>query len=84
MGLRDVKLFLLPAAWGVYRGLRIARIRLRSAVALAAVITALTLPTWNHKGSWIPNWALSWPAWYLVATSARSSFSKEEKQWRTN
>ncbi len=75
-------LFLLPAAWGVHRGLQIARIRLRSAVVLAATITVLTIPAWSSNGSWIPNWALSWPAWYLVATASRSAASKEEKRWR--
>jgi hypothetical protein len=38
---------------------------------LAAGLTVLTIPTWNTKGLWIPNWALSWPAWYLVATAER-------------
>lgn len=77
-------LFILPAAWGLYRGLRIAQIRLRSAVLLALTITVLTIPTWSHKGSWIPNWALSWPAWYLVATAVATSASKERNRWRTN
>lgn len=77
-------LFLLPAAWGLYRGLRIAQIRLRSAILLALIITVLTIPTWPHKGSWIPNWALSWPAWYLVATAVATSVSKERNRWRTS
>jgi len=38
---------------------------------LAVALTALTIPTWSSKGAWIPNWALSWPAWYLVATAQR-------------
>jgi hypothetical protein len=65
-------LFLLPAFWGVYRGLQIARIQLGPALALALGVTALTVPMWNSGGSWIPNWALSWPAWYLVATARKS------------
>jgi hypothetical protein len=65
-------LFLLPAVWGVSRGLQIARIKLRSAIVLAAAVTALTIPMWSSKGPWIPNWALSWPVWYLVATARRS------------
>lgn len=65
-------LFLIPAIWGVRRGLRIAQIKPASAVILAAAVTVLTVPAWNSTGPWIPNWALSWPAWYLVAT-ARSS-----------
>jgi hypothetical protein len=77
-------LFLLPAVWGVYRGLQIAQIRLRPALILAASITLLTLPTWMSKGSWIPNWALSWPAWYLVAMAWRGEAMKERQRWRTN
>ena len=64
-------LFLLPAIWGVRRGLQIARIKLSSAVVLAVSVTAATIPTWGSEGPWIPNWALSWPAWYLVATARK-------------
>jgi len=64
-------LFLVPAIWGLWRGLRITRIKLSSALFLAVAVTALTVPTWSGKGPWIPNWALSWPAWYLVATAGR-------------
>jgi hypothetical protein len=64
-------LFVPPALWGARRGLRIARIKLISAVALAVGLTALTIPTWTSRGAWIPNWALSWPAWYLVATAQK-------------
>lgn len=67
-------LFLLPAIWGVRRGLRIAQIKLSSAIVLAMAVTALTIPTWSSKGPWIPNWALSWPAWYLVATARRPNW----------
>ena len=62
-------LFMFPAVWGVRRGLQISQIRLRTALILAVAITLLTSPTWSSSGSWIPNWALSWPAWYLVATA---------------
>jgi hypothetical protein len=75
-------LFLIPAAWGVRRGLEIAKIRLRSAIILAATVTVLTMPTWSSKGSWIPNWALSWPAWYLVATASTNHATKERNLWR--
>lgn len=64
-------LFLPPAIWGVRRGLRIARIKLSSAIVLASSVTALTIPMWSSRGAWIPNWALSWPAWYLVATAQK-------------
>jgi hypothetical protein len=67
-------LFLPAAIWGVRRGLRIARIQLGAALVLAASLTALTIPMWTSKGDWIPNWALSWPAWYLVATAQRPAW----------
>jgi hypothetical protein len=64
-------LFLPPAIWGAHRGLRRIQIKLSSAIVLALTLTALTIPTWSSEGPWIPNWALSWPAWYLVATARR-------------
>ena len=67
-------LFLPLAVWGVHQGLQIARIKLSAAIVLALAITALTIPTWSIKGAWIPNWALSWPAWYLVATAQRPAW----------
>ena len=66
-------LLLLPVAlWGAHRGLQIARIKRSSAIALAIAVTALTIPTWSSSGAWIPNWALSWPAWFLVVTARRT------------
>jgi hypothetical protein len=65
-------LFLIPALWGVSQGLRLHRIRPLPAVILAVTVTALTIPTWTASGPWLPNWALSWPAWYLVAAALRS------------
>jgi hypothetical protein len=65
-------LFLPPAIWGVFHGLRIGRIKFGAAIVLAVALTALTIPTWGSRGPWIPNWALSWPAWYLVAIAWRS------------
>ena len=77
-------LFLPPAIWGVLRSLQIARIKLSSALALASVLTILTIPAWNAKGAWIPNWALSWPAWYLVATAEKPAWlSGRARRWRT-
>jgi hypothetical protein len=64
-------LFLPAALWGVRRGLQVVRIQRRSAVVLAVGVTALTMPLWGSEGAWLPNWALSWPAWYLVATARR-------------
>jgi hypothetical protein len=77
-------LFLLPAIWGVCHGLQIAQIKMRSALILAAAITLLTIPAWTSRGAWIPNWALSWPVWYLVATAWRGEAMKEREKWRTN
>jgi hypothetical protein len=65
-------LFLPVALWGARRGLQVARIKRSSAIALAIAITALTIPTWSSGGAWIPNWALSWPAWFLVATARKT------------
>ncbi len=65
-------LFLPVALWGARRGLQVARIKRNSAIALAIVVTALTIPTWSSGGAWIPNWALSWPAWFLVATARKT------------
>jgi hypothetical protein len=76
-------LFMIPAAWGLAHGLRFAHIRLRSALFLAAVITVLTIPAWTSHGAWLPNWALSWPAWYLVATAARRTPSFKSQPWQT-
>jgi len=64
-------LFLPPAIWGLQRGLRLVRIKTASAIILALSLTALTVPLWGSSGPWIPNWALSWPAWYLVAIAQR-------------
>jgi hypothetical protein len=65
-------LFLPVALWGAHKGLQVARIKRSSAIALAIAVTALTIPTWSSGGAWIPNWALSWPAWFLVATARRT------------
>ena len=72
-------LFVLPALWGVWRGLRITRINLTPAIVLAVTVTLLTLPTWRGKGPSIPDWALSWPAWYLVATARRGGGKVERR-----
>jgi hypothetical protein len=64
-------LFLLPAIWGVCRGVQITRIKLSAALVLAVAVTVLTIPSSSGKHPRIPNWVLSWPAWYLVATAQR-------------
>jgi hypothetical protein len=69
-------LFLLPAIWGVHRGLRISKMKLSWAMALAITITVLMLRDWSGGAQhwwavpqWTWNWVLIWPAWYLVVTS---------------
>jgi hypothetical protein len=65
-------LFIPPAIWGVRQGLRITQIKLSAAIILALAVTALTVPLWSANGAWLPNWALSWPAWYLVVMARRT------------
>jgi hypothetical protein len=66
-------LLLLPAILSAVRGQPLARMGLRPAIAFAAGVTVLTIPAWTNHGLWFPNWALSWPAWYLVGTAQRGS-----------
>ena len=72
-------LFLLPAIWGVHRGLRMSGMRLASALIVALGLTFLMIPTWSDGHwrwwsalQWTWNWALSLPAWYLVFTAWRA------------
>lgn len=67
-------LFLPPAIAGLCFGLRTSRLRFGASLAVAIATTALTIPHWNRPGPWLPNWMLSWPAWYLVAVAKRSGF----------
>jgi hypothetical protein len=76
-------LFLFPAIWGVRHGLRLAQIKFRPALFMAIGVTLLTIPTWSSSGSWLPNWALSWPAWFLVITAWRDRPHKERSTWQT-
>jgi hypothetical protein len=64
-------LFLLPAIWGVLQGLRLTRIKLGSAIVLAVAVTVLMISACSSQGLWTLNWALIWPAWYLVATAGK-------------
>lgn len=64
-------LFLAPGLVGVWLGLRWTRIRLGAALTVAVTITLLTIPAWKQNSPWLPNWALSWPVWYLVLTARR-------------
>jgi hypothetical protein len=62
-------LFLLPAILGVRQGLQRSCLKLPSAIVLAVAVSALMFATWNGSAGWFLNWALLWPAWYIVATA---------------
>jgi len=52
------------------------RIKLGLAFVLAATVTLLMISAWNSNALWILNWALVWPAWYLVATAQKPTWLK--------
>jgi hypothetical protein len=62
-------LFLPFAIWGAWQGLRRVRLRLSSAITLAATASTLVMFGWN--GSLIHLLALIWPGWFLVATARK-------------
>jgi hypothetical protein len=69
-------LFVLPAFWGLFCGLRGVRLRPVLAVALAVGVTVLTLLAWlgsAHSGMPVSEIALLWPVWYLSAARVRPS-----------
>jgi hypothetical protein len=61
-------IFLVPAVFGVRRGLRTASFPFWPALVLAVGTTLCTIPMWN-EGLPSLNWLLIWPGWYLVITS---------------
>lgn len=72
-------LFLLPAVWGANKGLRIGRVKRASAILLAVAVTLLMIPTlhihgepWWNPPRWLTALTLTWPAWYLAATSTKT------------
>ncbi|HKV38839.1 MAG TPA: hypothetical protein VJX67_06475 [Blastocatellia bacterium] len=65
-------LFLVPAIVGVWSGVRGVRIKPSLAGLIAATVTVLMLAWWSSKGLPALNWALMWPAWYIVAAARRS------------
>jgi hypothetical protein len=71
-------LFLLPAIQGVHQGLRMTRLTLRSAMLLASATILLTVLLWIRTGPSILSLALSWPAWYLVATASTKRQTGEQ------
>ena len=66
-------LFLVPALWGIYQGMRVVQLRFTTAFLLASTITVLMIAAWTDNALWIPNWLLISPAWFLVAMALRSS-----------
>ncbi len=70
-------LFLGPAAWGVRRGLRPARIGRGAAIAVALTVTLLMIAASSNGGraagtprGWLLNSFLSLPAWLLLAAAS--------------
>lgn len=63
----------IPAVSALLLGLRWTGPQRGSALVVALSMTAATIPAWFTPGAWLPNWALSWPAWYLVVASRRRS-----------
>jgi hypothetical protein len=65
-------LFLLPAIWGVYRGLQAPKVKLSLALIVALALSGMILSwndqhlLWQNAPHALVNWALSIPAWYLV------------------
>ena len=67
-------LFLLPAVWGVRVAFAGHRVTLRTAIALAILITALTIPSWSRSPQ-VQILFLVWPAWFLVAKARKTSIA---------
>jgi hypothetical protein len=81
-------LFVLPAAAGLWRGLRGRKAGPRLAVAAAAVITALAVLTrldaagGGVGGSgWIGGLILTWPSWFLAAISLNAAREDKGSDW---
>jgi hypothetical protein len=65
-------LFLLPAAVGVFQGVRGTHIRLKAALTLAAAVTALMVFLWSNGRLWVVNWSPIWPVWCIFSTARRA------------
>jgi hypothetical protein len=66
---------LVPAIWGVHRGLRIPKMKFSFALIVALVLSVMIL-RWNGQNLMLQNtphalinWAMSVPAWYLAFTA---------------
>lgn len=69
-------LFLAPAIAGVWQGVHGAVLKYQLAIALAGAMTALMAVAYSERALWILNWALVWPAWYLVAAAQKPTWLK--------
>ena len=58
---------------GIRHGLRKTRIAVRAACVMAVTITVLMISAWTSKALWIFDWALIWPAWYVLAIAWRQA-----------
>ncbi len=81
-------LFVLPAAVGLWHGLRAREVGPRFAVATTAIITALAIIT--RVGSpggagdalgWIGNLILTWPSWFLAVASLAAAKEDTGAEW---
>lgn len=78
-------LFLLPAIWGAWRGLRKHRLGAGVAAVLAFGVSVLALPVlgearpqWWSPSQLVLTLVLTWPVWYLAIAARRSNSSKHE------
>src|SRR5882724_6588485 len=68
-------LFLLPAVLGVRHALRRVQLSMRSAIFLGGAVTLSMICLWSNSRALSLDWALLWPAWYLVATAQKPATS---------
>lgn len=61
--------FLAPAIWGACQGVRIARIKLGTAIVLTVTMAVLMITAWMISGLWLPNCVLALPTAYMLATA---------------
>jgi hypothetical protein len=64
--------FVLPAIWGAWQGLRGYRVPRRAAIGMALGITVLAVAT-SSGGTSLFYCVLIWPAWYMAAAMRRDS-----------
>ncbi len=77
-------LFIVPAAIGIWQGLKKSQLSPSGALSIAALVTAFATLSGSVGGEswWTPctlimNLALTWPSWYLVATAQNKGSEPE-------